>query len=582
MAMLRGIKKKVSTLWRKRKATRRISTPPSSSQSSSTSLAESETETSIYPNSTPDDSTVSENPPLPPRPILSTISTNFEHERQPLQQQLSSRPSTVSALSDDQHDRSVVQETANEPPTPEQDPYMAKYVPYTDVNPLKNNMFARTAGVYGRINPDIMGGFGNDDDSIWLVDDEEEERPNQNVSRSRLESPADSTSRLTFLGQRYERAAHSATHLQQASAAPAPSTEPAFRYQRPAFLDNDDDLMSGSLAATEEACEFRFGQRYQRAADSTDLIVTHQRTPRSSISSVLECVVCADTKILDAFPRLSITSTCTHPPNTCLDCIQLSIESDLSSKLWTEIRCPECTELLEYADIQRYANEQTFSKYETIALRAAMSEADNFVWCTSGCGSGQIHESGTAQPIVTCLHCNHRSCFHHNVAWHESLSCEEYDQLLTDPDNFRSRLELENERWSEEQQAQLEADRAMAQNLLAEDEAAMRQREERARREREQAQKAAQLARQIAARRKKEEAQSSALVSRTTKPCAGCGWAIEKNKGCSHMTCIRCKHEFCFECGASHRDILRRDNSVHKKTCPYHPNNLPTMKGTRR
>ena len=164
-------------------------------------------------------------------------------------------------------------------------------------------------------------------------------------------------------------------------------------------------------------------------------------------------------------------------------------------------------------------------------MRAALSEADNFVWCTSGCGSGQIHESGTAQPIVTCLHCNHRSCFHHNVAWHESLSCEEYDQLLADPDNFRSRLELENERWSEEQQAQLEADRAMAQNLLAEDEAAMRQREERARQEREQAQKAAQLARQIAARRKKEEAQSSALVSRTTKPCAGCGWAIEKNKG---------------------------------------------------
>ncbi|KAJ4136289.1 hypothetical protein NW768_003900 [Fusarium equiseti] len=160
-----------------------------------------------------------------------------------------------------------------------------------------------------------------------------------------------------------------------------------------------------------------------------------------------------------------------------------------------------------------------------------MSEADNFVWCTSGCGSGQIHDSGTAQPIATCLHCNHRSCFHHNVAWHENLSCEEYDQLLADPDNFRSRLELENERWSEEQQAQLEADRAMAQNLLAEDEAVMRQREERARREREQAQKAAQLARQIAARRKKEEAQSSATVSRTTKPCAGCGWAIEKNRG---------------------------------------------------
>ncbi|KAJ4255589.1 hypothetical protein NW762_009586 [Fusarium torreyae] len=160
-----------------------------------------------------------------------------------------------------------------------------------------------------------------------------------------------------------------------------------------------------------------------------------------------------------------------------------------------------------------------------------MSEAENFIWCTSGCGSGQIHESGPAQPIVTCLHCNHRSCFHHNVAWHETLSCEEYDQLLADPDNFRSRLELENERWSEAREAQLEADRAIAQGLLAEDLAELRRREERERQERERAQKAAKLARQVAARRKKEEDRSKATVDRTTKPCAGCGWAIEKNRG---------------------------------------------------
>jgi hypothetical protein len=170
-------------------------------------------------------------------------------------------------------------------------------------------------------------------------------------------------------------------------------------------------------------------------------------------------------------------------------------------------------------------------RYETIALRAAMSEAENFIWCTSGCGSGQIHESGSDHPIVTCLHCNHRSCFQHNVAWHETLSCEEYDQLLADPENFRSHLELENERWSETQRAQLEADRALAQGLIAEDQAEARRREERHRREREQAQRAAQLARQIAARRQREEAKSNATVSRTTKPCTGCGWAIEKNHG---------------------------------------------------
>lgn len=77
----------------------------------------------------------------------------------------------------------------------------------------------------------------------------------------------------------------------------------------------------------------------------------------------LECVVCTDNKGVELFPRFSITGSCSHSPNTCLECVQLSIESDLNSKLWTEIRCPECRELLEYADIQRYANKQTFMRY---------------------------------------------------------------------------------------------------------------------------------------------------------------------------------------------------------------------------
>ncbi|KAM0561716.1 hypothetical protein ACHAPJ_002885 [Fusarium lateritium] len=475
-------------------------------------------------------------------------------------------------------------------------------------------MFARNAGIYGRVNPDIMGGFGDDDnESVWLVDDEETAQ-NKQQSNSRLSGSSSSHDTV-------------AAQAQEPGPAPSSNAEPAFRYQRPSLLEDDDftsDLLPSTTAVrktppsrdttpaprrgyapvaasilnlgelgventdistsnsrddtklsnsrpqpaitspasssssanpyvalfeqqddamtiaylrrleqprNEAADDFRFGQRYQKASDSSDVVITHQRTPRSTIVGDIECIVCADTKDADAFPRFSVTATCTHPPSTCLDCVQLSIESDLNSKLWTEIRCPECRELLEYADIQRYANKQTFTRYETLALRAAMSEAENFIWCTSGCGSGQIHESGSAQPIVICLHCNHRSCFHHNVAWHETLSCEEYDQLLADPDNFRSRLELENERWSQAREAQLEADRAIAQGLLAEDRAELRRREERERQEREQAQKAAKLARQIAARRKKEEDRSKATVDRTTKPCAGCGWAIEKNRG---------------------------------------------------
>lgn len=119
------------------------------------------------------------------------------------------------------------------------------------------------------------------------------------------------------------------------------------------------------------------------------------------------------------------------------------------------------------------------------------------------------------------------------MTWHQNLSCEEYDRLLADPENFRSRLEMEEDEQGTDDalRAQLEADRAMAQGLLAEEHEELRRREERQQQEREQARKAAALVRQIAARRKLEEQQSEATVSRTTKPCPGCGWAIEKNHG---------------------------------------------------
>ncbi|ENH68698.1 Putative E3 ubiquitin-protein ligase ARI9 [Fusarium oxysporum f. sp. cubense race 1] len=219
------------------------------------------------------------------------------------------------------------------------------------------------------------------------------------------------------------------------------------------------------------------------------------------------------------------------------------------------------------------------SPYERQALRAAVEEDENFFWCTSDCGSGQIHDSGSAQPIVVCIKCSHRSCFRHGVNWHEDLSCEEYDRLQEDPD-FRGHLELENERWSKAQAAQAaqeEADRDLARRQKNQERQRELERErqerQRALREKASAQKAADERRQIAARRKIEEAKSIATLRATTKPCGGCGWAIEKNSGCSHMTCSKCGHEFCWDCGADHRAIMRGDNSLHKETCRFHPRN---------
>lgn len=161
-----------------------------------------------------------------------------------------------------------------------------------------------------------------------------------------------------------------------------------------------------------------------------------------------------------------------------------------------------------------------------------MSQADNFIWCTAGCGSGQIHDSDSSHPIVICLHCGRRSCFQHQVPWHESLTCKEYDRLIADPENFKSRSE--NDDASEvNRRNQIHSDRAIARGLVAGDQAARQRREfmKRNTGERKKLEAAAEKARELALKKKKDEAKSARMIARTTKPCPGCGTPIEMRSG---------------------------------------------------
>ncbi len=136
----------------------------------------------------------------------------------------------------------------------------------------------------------------------------------------------------------------------------------------------------------------------------------------------------------------------------------------------------------------------------------------------------------------------------HKIAWHENLSCDEYDALCADPVNFRSQFDVANEEAevaAAARRAREDADRVFAQGLVAQErEGVERQRRLKAEREareremreaerkvREEREKIEKERREIAVRRKKEEEASQRTVGGTTKPCPGCRAPIEKNEG---------------------------------------------------
>lgn len=45
-----------------------------------------------------------------------------------------------------------------------------------------------------------------------------------------------------------------------------------------------------------------------------------------------------------------------------------------------------------------------------------------------------------------------------------------------------------------------------------------------------------------------DDSETANWISANTKECPKCGSTIEKNGGCNHMTCRKCRNEFCWMC----------------------------------
>ncbi|RMY84102.1 hypothetical protein D0861_07120 [Hortaea werneckii] len=224
-----------------------------------------------------------------------------------------------------------------------------------------------------------------------------------------------------------------------------------------------------------------------------------------------DCVVCGDTKDPLDFPNDAPTPGCRHPSRLCAQCLQSWVASELDSKGCEGIKCPECPQILQYADVRQAASQETFKAYDNLATRNALSTLADFAWCLNAqCGSGQLNIQN--QNFMECASCRFKQCLRHKGSWHTGETCEQYE--------YRS----------------------------------------------------------SGAKARADEAKTEATLKTMSKLCPNkkCGWRIEKIGGCEHMTCRRCRHEFCWQCMAAQSEIKRIGNEAHKTWCKFHSRNLET------
>jgi hypothetical protein len=68
------------------------------------------------------------------------------------------------------------------------------------------------------------------------------------------------------------------------------------------------------------------------------------------------------------------------------------------------------------------------NRYDRYLSLNLLTNDEGFMWCQrEGCSNGQITEGFEKFPLITCSECGYKMCFLHQTAWHEDLTCAQYD-----------------------------------------------------------------------------------------------------------------------------------------------------------
>ena len=171
--------------------------------------------------------------------------------------------------------------------------------------------------------------------------------------------------------------------------------------------------------------------------------MTSIRSTNGSIKK-RDCIICIESKqIYRNFPSFS---PCNHEANTCINCyIKQATVVVKKHRRWEALTCPACNITLPKAELEaaiprsNSAAQNELKRLDDLVAKHALTQNSKWRWCLApDCGHGQVYYlsqiRSKSSPKIACPNCGARSCFKHQVKWHEGYTCDEYD--ARHPDSF--------------------------------------------------------------------------------------------------------------------------------------------------
>ena len=298
------------------------------------------------------------------------------------------------------------------------------------------------------------------------------------------------------------------------------------------------DQNTSQSASTEASTEAQPQDTEEGEMDidqNTSRSATTEASTNAQPQKMEEREVCADTITPELTLNQAVTQDCTHSAKIaiCKACVGHHIRVQIDSMGWDSISCPVqgCRSIFKYNDLQNMAFIADFERYDAHLFQRAIDKesSSDYRKCASPNCAGGGWCNPEMESFMTCSACGHRTCIACEVTWHSEKTCEEHKE------DVRTQ--------TEEADAEIKA----------------------------------------AAARIVAETQSAKYIQANSKACPNksCGYRIDRTTGCNHMTCSKCRYQFCWLCLADWERIRQEGNTAHQPDCKDHTDQIARREDVR-